>query len=94
MNALRHLRRHGRWWAFVARIRISNLIDVFFNRIATRRGWEWDEDDWLRRPVNAADVARNARCEFAHSCNAFIEDGWLYCRDGRQALALDRGEIV
>lgn len=57
-----------------------------------RAGWEIDKDHWHRRRVRAADPFKPA--DFGNSCHAFIEKGWLYCRDAWQAKDLDEGRMV
>lgn len=53
-------------------------------------GWDIDSDDWYFRPVRPGDPDRAA---FDRSSDAFIDDGYLYCRDADQARGLDAGVI-
>lgn len=57
-----------------------------------RDGWEIDEDYWHRRLVRGSDPFKHS--DFNTSCHAFIDKGWLYCRDADQAAELDAGRVV
>lgn len=58
---------------------------------STPAGWQIDGDGWLFRPLRATDLHAS---NFAHSCHAFTEDGFMFCRNSEQAHSLDRGVPV
>jgi hypothetical protein len=80
---------------------ILKRIVAYQNGMALAAGWRFDEEDWFWRPF---DVERDARLLGGHpgawsigtGCHAFVDDETdrLFCRNGRQALALDRGEMI
>lgn len=52
--------------------------------------WSRDEDGWLFRPRLARDNALPATGNYiADGCDAFFEEGKLYCRNARQRRRLD-----
>lgn len=62
-----------------------------WDRKAMAVGWWRDRDGWLLRAVRKGDPRPD---QLANSSHAFIERGAIYCRNGRQALALDEGKLV